>query len=134
MTIAPRQSTEGATVTNRRLCVVGTAAAAFCTALVLAMPLAPAAATRPLDELSELVAPMLAATACVVAGRRKGGRARTAWYLIAAGAAARGAGQGAWCWLDLVLHQGNPFPSIADAGFAAAAMEGKGSVSYTHLR
>ena len=107
-------------MTNRRLCVVGTAAAAFCTAVVLAMLLAPAAVTRPLDELSELVAPMLAATACVVAGRRKAGRVRTAWYLIAAGAAARGAGQGAWCWLDLVLHQGNPFPSIADAGFAAA--------------
>ena len=107
-------------MSNRRWSAVATAVAVCCAVLVLIMLKAPASVTVPLDDLTELVAPMLAAAVCVLAGRGKHGRARTGWYLVGASAAAWGAGQGAWCWLELVRHQDNPFPSIADAGFIAS--------------
>ena len=56
----------------------------------------------------------------MLAGRRHSGRARIGWYLVGASAASWGAGQAAWSWLELVAHQDNPFPSLADVGYLAS--------------
>jgi diguanylate cyclase (GGDEF)-like protein len=90
-----------------------------CTALVLVMLNAPPSLTVPVDDYAELIAPLLAAGACIVAGRRQRGRARVGWFLVAASAAAWGAGHGAWTWYELGLQQ-NPFPSVADVGFMSS--------------
>jgi diguanylate cyclase (GGDEF)-like protein len=84
------------------------------------MLLAPVAVTVPMDDLAEVVAPALATIACVVAARRHAGRARIGWYLVGASAATWGAGQAAWSWFELVVHQDNPFPSLADIGYAGS--------------
>jgi diguanylate cyclase len=96
---------------------VAAAVAACCGVLVVVMLVAPVAAAVPIDDYAESIAPMLAAAACVVAGRRHGGRARLGWLVVGASAATWGAGQVAWTWLELVSHQDNPFPSIADVGY-----------------
>lgn len=89
-------------------------------ALTVVMLNASASITVPVDDLAELMAPIIAAAACWVTASRHLGRARAGWILIGASAATWGAGQGAWCWLELVVHKDNPFPSPADIGFVAA--------------
>jgi diguanylate cyclase (GGDEF)-like protein len=106
-------------VSNRRWSAVAAAVVLCCTALVLVMLNAPSSVTVPVDDYAETVAPLLAAGACIVAGRRQRGRARVGWFLVAASAAAWGAGQAAWTYSELALQQ-NPFPSLADAGFVSS--------------
>ncbi len=107
-------------MSNRLWCAVAAAVALCCAGLVAVMLIAPVAVTLPSDDIAETVAPLLAAVACVVAGRRHAGRARAGWYLIGASAATWGAGQAAWSWFELVAHQENPFPSLADIGYAGS--------------
>jgi diguanylate cyclase (GGDEF)-like protein len=107
-------------VSNRLWCAVAAAVALCCTGLVTVMLVATVPVTLPVDDIAETVAPMLAAVACVMAGRRQVGRARAGWYLIGASAAAWGAGQAVWSWLELVVQHDNPFPSLADVGYAGS--------------
>jgi diguanylate cyclase (GGDEF)-like protein len=104
-------------LSNRWWLVAAGVATISCAALVCVMLLAPVSVTLPVDDLAEVVAPALAAIACLVAGRRHAGRARIGWYLVGASAATWGAGQAAWSWFELVAHQDNPFPSVADLGY-----------------
>jgi diguanylate cyclase (GGDEF)-like protein len=104
-------------VSNRLWAAVAGAVAACCSVLVVVMLVAPASSTLPVDDFAESIAPVLAAAACALAARRHGGRARMGWLLVAASAASWGAGQVAWSWLELVAHQVNPFPSLADVGY-----------------
>jgi diguanylate cyclase (GGDEF)-like protein len=106
-------------VSNRRWTAVAAVVALCVAGLVAVMLRAPDSVTVPVDALAGLIAPMLAAAACAVAGRRHRGRVRVGWYLVGASAATWGAGQGVWTVYDLVIHQ-NPFPSAADAGFLAS--------------
>ena len=73
-----------------------------------------------IDDLAELVAPLAAAAACVFAARHQRGRSRAGWALVGASAATWAAGQAAWSWLELIAHQENPFPSVADIGYVGA--------------
>ena len=107
-------------MSNRLWAAVAAAAAVCCAVLVVVMLVGPVAQTLAVDDITESIAPVLAATACVVAGRRQRGRARAGWFMVGASAAAWGAGQVAWSWLELVVHQDNPFPSVADIGFTLA--------------
>ena len=104
-------------MSNRLWLVAAGVATVCCAALVCVMLLAPVSVTLPVDDLAEVVAPMLAAIACAIVGRRHTGRARIGWYLVGASAATWGSGQAAWTWLELVVHQDNPFPSVADIGY-----------------
>ncbi|MDQ6855493.1 MAG: bifunctional diguanylate cyclase/phosphodiesterase [Candidatus Dormibacteraeota bacterium] len=104
-------------MSNRLWLVAAGTATVCCAALVCVMLLAPVSVTLPTDDLAEVVAPILAAVACVIAGRHQAGRARIGWYLIGASAATWGSGQAAWSWLELIVHQDNPFPSLADVGY-----------------
>ena len=76
--------------------------------------------TEAIDDLGEAAAALLAAVACVVAARRHRGRMRLAWALLGASALAWAAGEGAWSYLEVILGQQQPFPSVADIGFLAA--------------
>ncbi len=105
---------------NRWWLAAASASVVACTVLVNIMLRAPVSVTLPVDDFAELVAPMLAAAACIAAGRRHEGRGRVGWYLVGASAATWGAGQGAWTWLELVVHQDNPFPSLADIGYVGS--------------
>ncbi len=108
-------------MSNRWWLVAAAATAVSCAVLVCFMLVAPVSVTLPMDDLAELIAPMIAAAACVVAGRRHAGRVRLGWYLIGASAATWGAGQAVWSYMELIAHQDNPFPSLADIGYIGAA-------------
>jgi diguanylate cyclase (GGDEF)-like protein/PAS domain S-box-containing protein len=72
-----------------------------------------------IDDLGELVAPLIAATLCGRArGRDRG--ARLSWALLAASCASWAGGEVVWCYYDLVRRVTVPFPSLADAGYLAA--------------
>ena len=72
-----------------------------------------------IDDIGELVAAAGGAAACALAARRTIGRDRMAWALISASCGMWATGQLIWSWFELITHT-NPFPSLADAGFAAA--------------
>jgi diguanylate cyclase (GGDEF)-like protein len=92
----------------------------LCAVLVVVLLNAPENVSVPIDDLAELIAPLLAAIACWLTAARSQGRTRAAWALLGASAAAWAAGQGAWTWMELVVGGTNPFPSLADVGFAAS--------------
>ena len=78
--------------------------------------------TIAVDDVSELAAALLAATACCFAAHRNTGRSRIAWLLIGAYAACWGLGQVAWAIQEVILNE-NPqdlFPSWPDLGFLFA--------------
>ncbi len=104
-------------MSDRLWCALAAAVAVCCAVLVAVMLIAPTSATLPVDDIAEVVAPVLGAAACVVAGRRHRGRTSVGWYLVGASALTWGSGQAAWSWLELVAHQDNPFPSLADVGY-----------------
>ncbi len=72
------------------------------------------------DDIGEAVAAMLAAGACAWTANRSVGRFRRGWSLLAASAAAWGAGEVIWSVYEVGLGQTVPFPSAADVGFLAA--------------
>jgi hypothetical protein len=68
------------------------------------------------DDVGSMVAAGWAGWRCLKAARRAG-RDRFAWAMLGAAALAWAAGEAVWCWLELVDHHNNPFPSVADIGF-----------------
>ena len=75
--------------------------------------------TDAIDDLGELVAALVAGTACGVASRRLKA-ARTGWALLSASSFAWAAGEVVWTYYDLGRGIQVPFPSLADLGFLAA--------------
>jgi signal transduction histidine kinase len=73
-------------------------------------------ATVIVDDLSETLAALLAAAACLFTAARGQGRTRQAWALIGVGAMLWGVGQGAWSYQEIVLSlsPANLFPSYPD--------------------
>jgi diguanylate cyclase len=79
----------------------------------------PVAFDRYVSNLVQLLAGLTAAAA---AARRAGtatGRSRLSWACLSLGTAAWAAGQGWWCWVQIVQGGEAPFPSVADIGFVA---------------
>jgi len=77
------------------------------------------AATVAFDDISETVAPLAAAVACLVAARHRRVVARLGWALIGLSALSWGLGQADWTYREVFLGQ-NPealFPSWPDLGF-----------------
>ena len=96
-----------------------------CAVLAVVLPL-PAAVAVGVDDVTQLLAAVLAAGCCWVAGcagedRRRqelpGRRTRWAWWLLGAATGAWAGGQAVWTWQELVTGRAVPFPSAADAGF-----------------
>ncbi|MGZ6569216.1 MAG: ATP-binding protein [Solirubrobacteraceae bacterium] len=77
--------------------------------------------TQAIDDLGEMVAAMLAAGACWVAGGRQGpNRLRRGWRLLALSSLCWAMGEAIWSWYEVVVGVDVPFPSLADAGFLLA--------------
>jgi diguanylate cyclase (GGDEF)-like protein len=72
-----------------------------------------------LADLTEIVAPLIAALVAFRAGRRHAGAAARGWTLLALSCSSWAIGQAIWSWYELVSHT-DPFPSPADAGFLVA--------------
>ena len=72
------------------------------------------------DDLGNLVSPLVAATACVLAARRGQGRLRVSWALFGAFAAVWALGQLAWVWYEVVRDVTVPFPGLPDVGYVAS--------------
>ena len=70
------------------------------------------------DEHGQAVSALVAAIACGIAARRSSARLRLAWTLLAASAASWGLGQVAWSIQVLRMNIIDPFPSVADIGYA----------------
>jgi diguanylate cyclase (GGDEF)-like protein len=70
-----------------------------------------------IDDLGQLAAAFAAAAAAFWAARRSEGRMRRSWIAVCFGAGAWAAGQGVWCYYELIAYRDTPFPSIADAGY-----------------
>ncbi len=71
------------------------------------------------DDLGELIAPLIAAFVCVWAAR-KTPEARIAWVFLGASSFSWGVGQAVWCYYDLFREVAVPFPSLADVGYLTA--------------
>src|SRR5262245_49826687 len=71
-----------------------------------------------IDNISETLAAAFAVAACAIRAHRVP-QSRRAWRLLAAAAAAWGAGQAYWSWAE-ITSQDVPFPSWADLGYLAA--------------
>src|ERR1017187_136924 len=71
------------------------------------------------DDISETLAALLAAAACLFTAARGSGRTRQAWGLIGISAACWGFGQLAWTYEEVVLGlvPANLFPSYPDLGY-----------------
>jgi diguanylate cyclase (GGDEF)-like protein/PAS domain S-box-containing protein len=85
----------------------------------LALHLGGPRATQLVDDIGELVAPLVAATLCGRTARRAIG-ARLSWGLLAASCAAQAAGQVVWCYYGVFRGTAMPFPSAGDVGYIAA--------------
>ena len=70
-----------------------------------------------IDDLTLVVAALVATAACWRAARRGPAPMRKTWLLLGAGTAAWTFGMVMWAWFQLVLHDDLPSPSAADAGF-----------------
>ena len=99
--------------------VVGVVLAVGLFLLVLRTHPGGARVARGIDDLSTLLAAVLA---CIFAGRQSRrcapGAARS-WALLSAGTGAWAAGQAVWSYYELVADRQTPFPSVADVGFLA---------------
>jgi diguanylate cyclase (GGDEF)-like protein/PAS domain S-box-containing protein len=87
--------------------------------LCLALLLGGQSTTDVIDDIGELVAPLVAALLCGLAAWRAP-RARLSWALISASCASWAAGEAVWCYYDLIRRVAVPFPSLADGGFLGA--------------
>src|ERR1700682_2437768 len=76
--------------------------------------------TERIDDIGEAFVAFAAAIACLAAARRRVGRSRQAWLLMAGSAFVWSAGEGVWSYYEVGLGQQVPFPSLADAGFLGA--------------
>ena len=118
------------TLTARRVFVLASGLALAATTAVLAVVELPpfAAVSAATDEISQSVAPIVAALACLWASRQVGGRARLGWILLAISAVIWATGQSAYTVQTFALHQKVAFPSfddvcaIASVPFAVAAI------------
>ncbi|MGA8416176.1 MAG: sensor histidine kinase [Candidatus Dormiibacterota bacterium] len=75
--------------------------------------------TTVVDDYSETLSALLAATACIITALRGRGRIRQAWGLVGIAAGLWGLGQAAWTYQEVFLHL-NPadlFPSFPDLGY-----------------
>lgn len=75
--------------------------------------------TTVVDDFSETLSALLAATACIITALRGRGRTRQAWGLIGVAAGLWGLGQAAWTYQEVLLHlnPANLFPSFPDLGY-----------------
>jgi len=71
------------------------------------------------SNLLQFGAGAAAALACAARARTLTGRTRWSWTCLSAGTGAWAAGQGWWCWVQVVQGGEAPFPSVADVGFVA---------------
>ena len=70
------------------------------------------------NDVTQCVAALAAAVACLGTARREQHRTlRAGWHLLAAGCASWGLGQLVSSFYELGLKQAAPFPSVADIGF-----------------
>ncbi len=76
--------------------------------------------TDHVDVVGELVAALVASGACSVTAYRAT-EGRLGWLLLGLSSLAWAVGEAFWCYYDLVDHIQDPFPSLADVGFLAAA-------------
>jgi diguanylate cyclase (GGDEF)-like protein/PAS domain S-box-containing protein len=76
--------------------------------------------TERIDDIGEAFVAFLAAIACVAAARRRVGRSRQGWLLMAGSAFVWSAGEAVWSYYEVGLGKQVPFPSLADAGFLGA--------------
>lgn len=71
------------------------------------------------DDLSETIAPFVAASLCALAARRSRGSPRIAWSLISAALASWAVGQAIWTVQEVWLQRDVPVPSPSDPFFLA---------------
>ena len=104
-----------------RLWWAGFAAVAYFTlsAVLLVFRPLPEAVQHVFASVAGIPSMVAAAGASGVAARRGRGTARRAWWLIAAGALCSAIGDAIWSFDELVLHNPDPFPSVADVFYLA---------------
>ena len=85
----------------------------------LAVNLGGARTTDIVNNVGELLAPLIAAVAGGWAARRTPGN-RMAWAFLGASSLSWAIGQAVWCYYDLLRRVVVPFPSLADAAYLTA--------------
>ena len=92
-----------------RSALIGSAIAIAVVGLLIAFEQPSSDAATTVSNVTQVIAPMLAAIACAAAGRRSRGTERRAWMLLGAAALAWGLGQVVWTVQSLV-GRGRPVP------------------------
>lgn len=98
------------------LAVLWTAGYALATGLTLGHP----AALKAVANVAYLLPLVGATTLAVLAARRRHGRARGFWSLLAVSNGLWVVGELTWSTYELVLHRDPPFPSLADAFYLSS--------------
>ena len=75
--------------------------------------------TNAVDNLGQLLAPLIATGACGWAAWRSA-ITRKAWAFLGASSLSWAVGQAIWCYYSLIRDVAVPFPSLADAGYLSA--------------
>ncbi|MDQ1687779.1 MAG: hypothetical protein QOK42_754 [Frankiaceae bacterium] len=89
-------------------------------AFAAALQLLPSAASEVLSDVGLLLAALAASALLWRAGRKRRGRDRAGWWLLALSALSWALGEATWDILQLVLGRELPFPSLADIAYAGA--------------
>ena len=110
-----------------RSALIGSAITIAVVGLLIAFEQPSPDAATAVSNVTQVIAPVLAAVACAAARRRSTGTERRAWALLGAAALAWGLGQVVWTVQSLVGTD-DLFPSPADIGYLAAVPLGLGAV------
>ncbi len=97
------------------LAVIGGAVAVF--AVLLRLEVGGPFAARAVDDIGQIVSPVLGAACCMWQARRSSGAHRLTWALLGAGIGAWAVGEAVWSYYELVAGRETPFPSLADLGY-----------------
>ena len=99
---------------------VALAAGLVAFAAAIEVPIFGTQAALVISNIGQIIAPGLAAVACLRAGRRSVERSHArAWALFGASSASWATGQAIWTYYAL-SHAAAPYPSLADAGYLLA--------------
>jgi diguanylate cyclase (GGDEF)-like protein len=72
------------------------------------------------DNIAQLVVPLLAALAAAIVARVQQGRMRWSWTYMALACVSWAGGQLVWTWYEVIRHEAVPSPSLADIGYLGA--------------
>jgi len=122
--MGPTPGIRGTTIERDKgfeVAVAGASVVVVAMALALGLGVGGPDTARNLGNITQAIAPLIAAWSCLRAARVSQGRGwRMGWLLVSASCASWAIGQLTWTWFETIQGEITPFPSLADAFFLLA--------------